>query len=205
VWDVSHVEVTGVGSASAVPDVVRLDLAVRCEGADVSSALADASGRAEVLADAARDHGVGAADLQTSGAGVHPRHDREGQMVTGYTAYSSLQVTVRDTGRVGDLVRAFTGAAGNALTVERIALEISDPAPVRERARTAAFEDARARAEQYAALAGRSLGKVVGVTDVVPGGVEPRYELMAAKAGGMPVEAGENTVTATVVVRWDWT
>lgn len=201
----SHVEVTGVGSASAVPDVVRLDVSVRCEGADVSAALSDASGRAEALADAARDHGVGAGDLQTSGAGVHPRHDREGVTVTGYTAYTSLRVTVRDAGRVGDLVRAFTGVAGNALTVERIALEISDPAPVRERARTAAFEDARARAEQYAALAGRSLGKVVGVTDVVPGGAQPRYELMAARAAGMPVEPGENTVTATVVVRWDWT
>ena len=65
-------EVTGVGSASAVPDVVRLDVSVRCEGADVSAALTDASGRAEALADAARDHGVGAGDLQTSGAGVHP-------------------------------------------------------------------------------------------------------------------------------------
>jgi hypothetical protein len=27
---------------------------------------------------------------------------------------------------------------------------------------------------------------------------------MAAKTGGLPVQAGENTVTATVVVRWDW-
>jgi uncharacterized protein YggE len=37
----SAVEVTGVGSASGVPDVVRLDVAVRCEAADVSSALAE--------------------------------------------------------------------------------------------------------------------------------------------------------------------
>jgi hypothetical protein len=28
---------------------------------------------------------------------------------------------------------------------------------------------------------------------------------MAAKTGGaLPVQPGENTVTATVVVRWDW-
>ena len=201
----NHVEVTGVGSASAVPDVVRLDLSVRCDGADVSVALGDSARRTEALGTAALDHGVAPADLQTSGAGVHPRHDRDGVNVIAYTAYESLRVTVRDMARVGDLVQAFTGAAGNALTVERIALEISDPTPVAERARAAAFRDARTRAEQYAELADRTLGKVVAVSDVDHGGgAQPRRELIAAKTGGMPVQPGENTVTATVVVRWDW-
>ncbi|HEX5523827.1 MAG TPA: SIMPL domain-containing protein [Pedococcus sp.] len=200
----SAVEVTGVGTASGVPDVVRLDVAVRCEAADVSSALADAGARAAALADAARDHGVAARDLQTSGAGVAPRHDREGTAVIGYSAHQMLRLAVRDPERVGDLVEAFSGAAGNALAIDRISLEVADPGPLREQARTAAFADARAKALQYATLAGRELGKVSAISDVVPGGAQPRYDLMAAKAGGMPVELGEHTVTATVVVRWDW-
>jgi uncharacterized protein len=200
----SHVEVTGSGSASAVPDVVRLDVGVRCEGGNVSAALADAGARAAALGEAARDHGITAADLQTSGAGVHPRHDREGTTVLGYTAYQSLKVTVRDTGRVSDLVQAFSGVAGNALTVDRISLEIADPAPLLVAAREAAFANARAKAEQYAGLAGRELGKVEWLSDVVQSGPQPRYELMAAKAGGVPVELGENSVTATVAVRWEW-
>jgi uncharacterized protein YggE len=198
------VEVTGVGNASGVPDVVRLDVAVRCEAADVSSALADAGARAAALADAARDHGVAARVLQTSGAGVSPRHDREGNAVIGYSAHQMLRLAVRDPERVGDLVEAFSGAAGNALAIDRISLEVADPGPLREQARTAAFADARAKALQYATLAGRELGKVSAISDVVPGGVQPRYELMAAKSGGMPVELGKHTVTATVVVRWDW-
>jgi uncharacterized protein YggE len=198
------VEVTGFGSASAVPDVVGLDVGVRCEGEDAAAVLADASSRAAALADAARDHGLGPADLQSTATGVQPRYDRDGS-TTGYTAHQSLRVTVRDPDRVGDLVKAFAGTAGNALTIERLTLEIADPAPLRERARAAAFGDARARAEQYAALAGRGLGKVRSVTDVVPSGAQPRVELMSARTGGMPVELGENSVTATVVVRWDWT
>ena len=109
--------------------------------------------------------------------------------------------------RATALVEAFTGVAGNALAVERITLEVADPEPLRARARQTAFEDARAKAEQYASLAGRTLGKVTALTDVVQGGAQPRYELMAARAGSagaLPVELGENTVTATVVVRWDW-
>ena len=202
------VEVSGVGLASAVPDVVRLDVAVRCDAADVAAALADAGTRAAALGDAARDHGIEPGDVQTSGGGVRPRHDREGVDVVGYTAHQGLRLAVRDPGRLGALVEAFTGVAGNALSVERIALEVSDPAPLRAQARQAAFEDALAKAQQYAALAGRTLGKVTALTDVVQGGAQPRYELMAARAGSagaLPVEPGENTVTATVVVRWDWT
>ena len=107
------VEVTGVGSAGGVPDVVRLDVGVRCEAADVSSALADAAGRATALGDAARDHGVEPRDVQTTGAGVRPRHDREGLEVIGYAAHQTLRVTVRDPSRVGALVDAFAGAAGS--------------------------------------------------------------------------------------------
>jgi uncharacterized protein YggE len=105
---------------------------------------------------------------------------------------------------VGDLVQAFAGAAGNALIIEHIGLELADPSPVLAAARTAAFADARAKAQQYAVLAGRGLGKVVGLTDVVTGGVQPRYELMAATQAAAPVELGETSVAVTVTVRWEW-
>ena len=201
-----HVEVTGSGTASAAPDVVRVRAGVRCDGVDVSSALADADSRARGLAQAARDHGVADADLRTTGTGVHPRHDGEGVTVVGYTAYQSLSVTVRDPALVGSLVEAFAGAAGNALTIDHIGLELADSAPLLAQAREAAFADARAKAEQYAALAGRELGKVERLSDVERGGAQPRFAMMAAgKAADLSVELGENSVTATVAVRWEWT
>jgi uncharacterized protein YggE len=176
---------------------------VRCDADDVSAALADASARAAALAEAARDHGVGSADLRTTGTGVHPRHDREGTTVVGYTAYQQLSVTVRDPGLVGSLVEAFAGVAGNALTIDSISLDVSDPEPLLAAAREAAFEDARARAQQYADLSGRSLGKVVRVTDVETPGAQPRFARMAAGTADSSVELGENTVTAAVAVRWE--
>lgn len=200
----SHIEVSGTGGASAAPDVVRIQAGVRCDAADVASALADAGGRAASLAEAARDHGVAGADLRTTGTGVHPRHDREGMTVVGYTAYQNLSVVVRDPARVGALVEAFAGVAGNALTIDHIGFELADPAALLARAREGAFADAKSKAEQYAALAGRELGKVVGLSDVVPVGAQPRFELMAGKAADLAVEPGENTVTATVAVRWEW-
>jgi len=179
---------------------------VRCDADDVSTALGDAGTRAQALAQAARDHGVADADLRTTGTGVHPRHDREGVTVVGYTAYQSLSVTVRDPGLVGSLVEAFAGAAGNALTIDSIGLELADSAPLLAQARAAAFADAQAKAEQFATLAGRTLGKVERLSDVERGGAQPRFAMMAAgKAADLSVELGENSVTATVAVRWEWT
>jgi uncharacterized protein len=85
-------------------------------------------------------------------------------------------VTVCDVQLVGSLVEAFAGAAG----------------------------DAQADAEQYAALADRELGKVTGPSDVVNGGSQPHFALMGGKTAGLSVERGQNWVTATVAVRWEW-
>lgn len=200
-----HVEVTGSGAASAVPDVVVLDARVQCEAPDVAGALSAASERVVAALQAAADHGVGDRDRRTTGMGVSTRWDHEGRAVVGYTAHESVRLLVRDRERVGDLIRALAGAAGDAFALDGVTLEVADPSPLLERARTAAFEDARARAEQFAALAGRPLGAVLRVTEGLDRGMpSPRFAAKAAMevGGGMPVEAGESTLTASVTVRF---
>jgi uncharacterized protein YggE len=200
-----HVEVLGTGSASAVPDVVVLDARVQCEAADVAGALGAATGRVTTALQAVADHGVASADRRTTGMGVGTRWDREGRGVVGYTAHQSLRIVVRDRERVGELIKALARAAGDAFGLDGVSLEVADPAPLLERARTAAFEDARAKAEQYATLAGRTLGPVLRVTERPdPGMPVPRFAAKAAMdaGGGMPVEAGESAVSASVTVRF---
>jgi uncharacterized protein len=182
-----------------------LDVRVQCEAADVSGALAAATSRVGIAMEAVADHGVDPADRRTTGLGVSTRWDRDGSGVVGYTAYQSLRLLVRDRERVGDLVNALAGAAGDAFGLDGVTLEVADPAPLLERARTAAFADARAKAEQYAALAGRPLGPVLRVTEQPDRAIPmPRFAAKAAMdvGGAMPVEAGESAVSATVTVRF---
>ena len=205
----SHVDVTGTGTASATPDVVTLDVRVTCEGADVAGTLQMASARMGELQRAAHAHGVARADLQTTGSGVHQRWANDRPEVVGYTAFHTLRVRVRDVDSTGALVSAFSDAAGNALGIDNIALTLSDPEPLAVEARENAFRDARAKALQYAALAGRNLGQVRRVSDLGAGslgGAAPFGKMLAARelSSGMPVEAGESTVTASVSVRWSW-
>ncbi len=196
---------TGSGKATATPDVVRLALGVTCDGDDVSSALRLVGERVQAIGAAARSKDVRAGDISSTGAGVHPRYDRDGQRVVGYQAFHRLGVMVRDVDRVGAVVDAVAGVAGNSLSVDSIQLDLSDVSALQDEARSAAFLDARAKAAQYAALSDAVLGKVLSVVEGAVGGGPARPMMrmaMASADSAMPVEAGEQTVTAAVTVTW---
>ena len=199
-----HVEVMGSGSAGAVPDVVVLDVRVQAEAADVGAALGRASTATGDLLAVAAASGIADADRRTTGMGVSTRWDREGRGVVGYTAFQTLRLLVRDRDATSELLPRLAGAAGDTFGLDGVSLEVADPGPLHERARAAAFADARARAEQYAALAGRPLGPVLRVTEAPAGpGPAPKLRAMAADAmAAMPVEPGESEVSASVLVRF---
>jgi uncharacterized protein len=199
-----HVVVTGRGTAAAVPDVVVLSVRVQVEEAEASRALAAAASAATAVLEAARRHGVGERDLRTTDLGLHPRRDPEGRAVVAYVAHQRLRVRVRDTAAVGTVLEALAEAAGDAFGIDDLGFEVEDPRPLHDEARAAAFADARARAEQYAALAGRTLGPVLRVVEG-DGGPIPvgRGRAMAAESlSSMPVAAGESQVHAAVVARF---
>lgn len=200
------VTVSGHGEAAAHPDVLRVVLSVGCDGADVSTAMRDAAQRSEAVTAALRELGVENQDLRTSGVDVRQRHNRQG-VAAGYQAKHTLAVTCRDTALGGRLLTAAGEAAGNALAVDQVRLDIDDSSAVLEQARQAAFEDARARAGQYAVLADRPLGQVQQIWEgTSPGPQAPRggMVMMAAESGDIGVETGETVRQVSVTVTWGW-
>jgi uncharacterized protein YggE len=196
-----RITVTGMGTASVSPDVVRLDLRIGHDADDVAAALSGASTGLTSAGRVVRAHGVADADIRTLGADVHQRFDRDGQ-ASGFTAQQRLRVTVRDIDAVGGILDDAAAELGNALLVDQVRLDVADRSEALARARDAAFADARAKAEQYAALAGAALG---AVTDVAEAGAVPFAGPMRAMrdaAAAMPVEAGDLELAATVTVGW---
>ncbi len=197
---------TGIGTASATPDMVNLDVRVTREGSSVSDTLRQVDEVAAAVIETIRGAGVEARDVQTTSTGIHQRYDNQGQTVTGFTGFHTLRVGVRDLDQVSSLVDAVVERGGNAVLVDGINLAIADPEPLLTTARERAFADARARAEEYARFAGRTLGEVLWIGDVVSG-PEPRMYAMRAEAdmaGGLSLAPGESTVTAKLSVRWAW-
>ena len=200
------VTTTGQGAASAVPDVVVVELGAEASGADVQVALDAANAGVRAAREALLTGGVAPEDLRTAQTSTWTQHGPDGVATSAVTARLSLRVTVRDLTASGGLVRAALGAAGPVARLDSMRLAVSDPGPLAVRAREEAFADARSKAEQYAVLAGRGLGAVVEVSEQ-GGGFAPMPRAMSAKVGSsdaMAVDPGNEQVEASVTVRWAW-
>lgn len=198
------VTVTGSGTASVSPDVVRLDLRIGHEAPVVAAALSGAAAQLTIVGTVLREHGVAETDIRTVDTNVHQRFDNTGSPI-GFTAEQRLGVVVRDLDLVGTILEAAASGVGNALLVDGVRLDVADRSEGLRRARDAAFADARAKAEQYAALSGCELGPVLEVAEsgAMPVAM-PRMAAMAAHdtAGAMPLEGGDLELYASVTVRW---
>ena len=87
--------------------------------------------------------------------------------------------------------------------INNVAFAIDDDSELLEKAREAAFTDARGRAQQYAGLAGDSLGDVLTIKESTSGQEQPvspgTFERDVA-AAPVPVEPGQQELTFTVTV-----
>lgn len=198
------ITVTGSGSAEAVPDVVDVELGAEATAPDVQQALDAAAVGLDAARSALAEHGVAPADLQTAQTSTWTENREGGVQVT--TARLSLRARVRDVTSAGECVRAALAAAGAVARLESMHLAVGDTDTLVRAAREAAFHDARATAEQLAALAGRSLGRVVDVHDGSGAGGGPRPMAMRADAMAttLAVDPGTQQVSASVTVRWEF-
>jgi uncharacterized protein YggE len=200
----ASVTVRGTGAAQAVPDVAVVDLSAEVSSGSPEQALDEAATANRTMIDTALAAGVDRPDVTTTG--VQLWTDYRDAQVAGFRATLSTSLRVRDLASLGALLSALVSAGGAAARLQGTRFEHSDPSGLAQLAREAAFADAKARAGQYATLAGRSLGAVLSVDETSPArgdGPVPVARAMAASALAVPVEAGTQAVTASVLVRWE--
>lgn len=202
--DPHGVTVRGTGLASAAPDVFVVDVAAEVLASTPAEAFGQASDALRAIADEARSAGVRGPDVRSGEMNLWTEQDREGRVV-GCRAGLRLEVTVRDLAHAGETLSRLVAAGGEAARLRGTRFEHADPAALGAAALDEAFADARRRAVRYAELAGRALGQVVSVVEDDRGdGPRPLAALLAADAGGPPVEAGALGVAASVTVSWAW-
>lgn len=204
------VTVTGLGRAAGVPDTLRAVVGVELVREDVETALREANAAAEAVVRALREHGVAEQDVRTMEFSVRPRRVHEpgpggAPRIEGYVVRNLVEATIRDVEQAGDVLGAVVEAGGDAARVEHVRFALEDDAAQLEAAREAAFEDARAKAEQLAELAGRSLGPLVGVTELGGTGPPPPVPLPeeAARGGAVPLEPGSQEVDVRIQATWE--
>jgi uncharacterized protein YggE len=194
--------VTGSGEAFGQPDTLTAEFAVETDAPTVGAALEGATTAATRMRDALVRAGLAKADLQTSNVNISTRtnDDRE---ITGYTVNQGLTATIRNLPRAGALISAAVAAGGDAARLNGVSFAIEDDDALVAEARKKAFADARGKAELYAREAGRSLGRVVRISETAPSfGVPMALGGMIASDSRVPIEPGRQRLTATVTVEW---
>lgn len=194
------ITVTGAGSASGEPDVATLSLGAEAQRPGVADAFDAAGAAMTAMVAAVRAAGVAGADLHTGGVDLRSAYEHEGR---GYLASQQLSVRVRDLDDLGALVSAAVRAGGDAARLHGLHFSFSDPEAELRSARERAWADARAKAEQYAALAGRRLGAARGIAETAGHFTHAFRELAGSSTlAAMPVERGTVDVTVAVEVEW---
>jgi uncharacterized protein YggE len=94
------------------------------------------------------------------------------------------------------------------LTVDHLGFDVTDKKALLDEARKLAFAQAREKAAQLAELAGQSLGSIAAVEETY--GHSPIRAVSLSAKGDMgfapeiAVSPGEQTIEASLTVRWSW-
>lgn len=196
------IRVSGTGTVWGAPDTAEFTVGINTLDADVSAATEESNAVADAIISAMLEAGVAESDVRTSSFNVYreDRRDDEGELLEPvFRVVNSVRVTVRDTAQVGELLSLALEGGANQVTA--LTFTIADPAELRAQARELAVQDARARAEQLAALTGVTLGVPVLIEEYSSGGVpssESRNYAMTAQAASVPVQAGELSVSVNL-------
>ena len=199
------ISVTGQGKATAPPDMATIQTGVVSSAVTAKEALAANNRAMEQVMKVLLDKNIKEQDIQTSGFQVHPEYRRgprgsQTNEITSYRVSNQVRVRVRNLPRLGEILDALVGAGSNQ--VSGVSFGIADPRAITNEARKNAVDDARGRANLYAAATDVRVGKVISISEQA--GVMPRPQYaaraMMAEASSVPVATGEQEVSATIHV-----
>lgn len=203
--------VSGTGRVSVAPDMATLRIGVESQDATAAAALSANSQAAQKVIDLLKRQGVDGKDIQTANFSVFPVYDDtnrieprpEGPRVAGYRVTNQVVARIRRLDDLGGLLDATVSEGANRIDGLEFGLE--DDAAAADEARKQAVEDARRKAEIYAAAAGVTLERILSIREGGGGPIPMRDMAFRAEAAAMavPVEPGQATVTVTVDIVWE--
>lgn len=201
------ISVGGTGRSSVTPDRFSFTVGVQTMANTVDDAVSQNNKRVAAVIAALKAAGVQEKDLQTSNFNIWPQQDyQEGQQprILGYQTTNSITVRSTKIADAGRLLGIAIGAGVN--NASGINFEVIDPARGRDQGLRAAFEDAKAKATLLAQAAGRTLGRVLTISEGMqsaPPQPYPMQRTMAMEArvsSDVPVESGSQEQTYSVSV-----
>lgn len=206
---VAQLSITGTGHVLAAPDMATVTSGVVTDSKSAKEALSENSKAMNAVIERIKSAGIEAKDIQTSGFNISPNYDHSkssysGGRIVGYRVSNNVTVKVRDLSKLGDLLDAMVTEGAN--TINGINFIVSERDTLSDEARKNAVENAKRKAELYAAASGVKLGRVLSINE--SSGYQPvqaravRMEALAP-SDVPPIEQGQQTLTINVNMTWE--
>lgn len=207
------INVRGEGVATAEPDVADVSFRVESTGARPSESISKNATAMKALLDVAAKYGIEKKDTRTTDFGndavfeqqEKPKANKKPKppKLLHYLAYNQIEVRLKDVDKLGEFLTDLAAAGAMSLSTQ---FDIGDKSALQEQAREKAFNDAKAKATQYAKLAGVELGKLTDLSESHSWGNPRAGSARMAKAcvtqsvmlESVPMEGGEQEVTVNV-------
>jgi uncharacterized protein YggE len=198
------IRVSGEGTSSSNPDMLRLQIAVVTHDTSAQGAAAEnASVVGNVLQSLRALLGIGSS-VTTVDYSLSPRYvptaDGREQIQRGFTARNTLRVETADFNKAGQLIDAAIAAGAN--DIGGIEYTLRNQAKLRADAMGEAARDARAKAEALAAAMNVKLGSIRKIEDSqwYPA---PMAERLGSGEQQTEILSGPVRVHATVTITFD--
>ncbi len=194
-------DVTGEGKVNVKPDLGTVSAGVSATGATTSQVQNEINSSINKVSEAVRALGVDSKDIQTSTYNINPTYS-DSQVITGYSANTTLTIKVRDINKVGQVIDAATRAG--ATNVNNLGFEVSDKSKLENEARKLAVDDAKKKAQNEADIAGFRLGRIVNYSESFGG--QPRPMPLAAESAiktPTNLQTGQEEIDVTVTLSYE--
>jgi uncharacterized protein YggE len=200
--------VTGEGSVYTNPDRAVITIGIITENQNLSTAQKENTDKTTAVINALLALGIPQNDIQTTTYRIEPQYDYESgkQIFRGYKVEHQLQVTIQDLSKTGQVIDQAVASGANF--VSSIHSTVSNPDAFYNQALTIAIQNAQHKAVVMARTLRVTLNPVPIVVQELSQNLPPRpvpFQAMSlAQDSGVPIQPGENKITASVKIEYTY-
>jgi len=204
------ISISGEGKIQSAPDIAQIQIGLSTDYKTVAEAQKQNTEKMNEIIKALKEQKIAEKDIKTSNYSIYPKYDWTGgkSNIVGYTVSQSLDIKIRDTKKVSDILQ-LAGEKG-ANQIGNLTFGIDDPEKLRIEARDKAIVDAKQKAKELADKLDIKLGKVINY--YADSGTAERYlDYKVAPAGlginesavAPSIEQGENEIKVNVTIVYE--
>ncbi|MDI3507992.1 MAG: uncharacterized protein PWP48_124 [Clostridiales bacterium] len=210
--DKSILTAAGEGKVMAKPDRATINMGVQTEDKDAKTAQTQNAQKMDAVMKKLKALGISDEDIKTSQYNVFPQYDynNDGKStLRGYQVVNMVNVTVKDTAKLGDIIDQATQAGANRM--DSVAFAVSEPDKYYNEAIAKAIEQAKEKANVMANTAGVKIKGTINVSEAAAqsqpvydmGGMEYAKDQAVAAVAPTPIASGQLEVKANVIVTFE--